>query len=108
MSDDSERGWTEAAEFMNTRREAYEEADNLASELPNGFRAVEVYHNGELRHTIEKQTSYGPHWVPIAKLTAGDAAYEWVEKIEKALGDEIRGVLEYESNTVWLEARADD
>ena len=86
----------------------YEEADNLSEELPEDFRAVEVYDDGEVCHRIEKRTQYGPFWVPIAEFTQGDADYEWAEKIANGLGDGYRGILDYESGVVYLEARTDD
>ena len=105
MSDDTERGWAEAAEVLDTRTDAYEEADNLSDDLPEGFRAVEVYDNGETRFRIERETQYEPYWVAIAEFTAGDADYEWAEEIADGTPDNIRGVVDYESRTVWLEAR---
>lgn len=104
MSDSDERGWTEAAEVLDTRRDAYEEVDDLADELPDGFRAVEVYGDDEPRYRVEKRTQYEPYWVPIGEFTDDDAKYEWAEEIADGTPDHIRAVLDYGSRTVYLEA----
>jgi len=108
MTDDTERGWVEAAAFMNTRMPEYEEADNLAEELPDGYRAAEVYEDGEQHHRIEKRIQHAPFWVPIAEFHAGDADYEWAEEVANGLGNGYRGVVDYERRIVYLEALIED
>jgi hypothetical protein len=105
MSDEIQ-GYAEAADVLETRQERFEEAQQLADELPDGFRVAEVS-AGEGYH-IERQTQYAPKWVPVAEFRDIDAAYEWADDIQKNTSSEYRCVIDQTNGGVYLEVRVDE
>jgi len=91
MANDDLHGWTEAAQILDTLKEGYEQREEISSELPDGYRAIEV--SGGNGYLVEKRTGYKPFWAPIAEFTNDDAQYEWGDELHEEMGDGYRCVV---------------
>ncbi len=77
------RGWVEVAEIEEATLDAYEEADELARELDDDSRAVEVF--GDDTQLVEIASECGERWVRVARITH-DAPFD----VSRDLNDDIQ------------------